>query len=416
MTSPSKTTHGVDYDVDRIRADFPILDQEVHGKPLVYLDNAATSQKPRQVIDALTHYYTHDNSNVHRGVHALSVRATDQYEGTRKKTADFINARDPREIIFVRGTTEGVNLAAQTYGMANVGEGDEVIVSAMEHHSNIVPWQLLCEETGASLRVIPMNEAGELLIDEYEKLLNDRTKMVAVVHISNSLGTVNPVERIIELARARNVPVLLDGAQAAPHMRVDVQALDVDFYTLSSHKMYGPTGVGALFGKLELLEEMPPYQGGGDMIRSVSFEETTYNTVPQRFEAGTPNVGDVVAFGTAIDYLNGIGFEAIQAYEAELLDYATQSLLAVPDVKLIGTAEHKAGIVSFLVDDIHPHDIGTILDREGVAIRTGHHCTQPIMDFYGVPATSRASFGIYNTKAEVDALIQALHKAKEVFA
>jgi cysteine desulfurase/selenocysteine lyase len=403
------------YDVERIREDFPALAQQIHGRPLVYLDNAATSQKPQAVIDALTHYYAFDNSNVHRGVHTLSMRATTAFEGTREKVRQFINAADTSEIIFVRGATEGINLVAQTFGREYIEPGDEVLISAMEHHSNIVPWQMLCEEQDARLKIIPMNKNGELLLDEYEKLLTPRTRIVAVVHVSNSLGTINPLEQMIEMAHDHDIPFLVDGAQATPHIEVDVQSLDCDFYALSSHKMYGPTGVGVLYGKRELLEIMPPYQGGGDMIASVTFDKTIYNSLPHKFEAGTPNVAGVVGFGAALDYLRGVGLPSIAKHEHELVEYASERLLTVDGVRLIGTAAHKAGIVSFVIDDIHPHDVGTILDQEGIAIRTGHHCTQPVMDFFEVPATSRASFGMYNTKEEIDTLVAAILKVKEVF-
>ncbi|UCH83027.1 MAG: cysteine desulfurase [Candidatus Latescibacterota bacterium] len=402
-------------DVERIRKDFPVLNQQIHGKPLVYLDNAATSQKPQAVIDALTHYYAFDNSNVHRGVHTLSMRATDAYENTREKVRQFINAQDQSELIFVRGTTEGINLVAQSFGQAYIHSGDEVLITAMEHHSNIVPWQILCEDRGATLNVAPMNEAGEIPLDSFEKLLTDRTKIFSVVHVSNALGTVNPVAKMIQMAHNRGIPVLIDGAQAAPHIEIDVQALDCEFYVFSSHKMYGPTGIGVVYGKHELLDAMPPYQGGGDMIASVTFEKTIYNTLPHKFEAGTPNVAGVVGLGAAIDYIGSIGLPEIGAHEHNLIEYAEEKLLAVDGVQLIGTARNKAGCVSFVLEDIHPHDVGTILDQEGIAVRTGHHCTQPVMDFFGIPATSRASFGMYNTKAEIDALIDAIHKVKEVF-
>jgi cysteine desulfurase/selenocysteine lyase len=403
------------YDVTRIRRDFPILQQKIHGKPLVYLDNAATTQKPQAVIDALAHYYSFDNSNVHRGVHTLSMRATQAYEAARAKVASFVNAADPAEIIFVRGTTEGINLVACSFTRCCIREGDEVLISAMEHHSNIVPWQILCEERGARLRVAPMNENGELLLDEFEKLLTPKTRLVAVVYVSNSLGTVNPVREIVDLAHAREIPVLIDGAQATPHLAVDVRALDCDFFVFSGHKMYGPTGIGVVYGKRGLLEKMPPYQGGGDMIASVTFEKTTYNTLPYKFEAGTPHVAGVVGLGAAIDYLENMGLPAIEAHERDLVAYATERLSSISGIRLIGTAKKKASVVSFVLDGVHPHDVGTILDREGIAVRTGHHCTQPVMDFFGVPATSRASFGLYNTRAEIDALVSAIDRVKEVF-
>jgi len=403
------------FDVARIRRDFPILHQRVHGKPLVYLDNAATTQKPQAVIDAISRYYTTDNANVHRGVHLLSQRATEDYENARVTVQKFINAAESCEIIYVRGATEGINLVAQTYGRANVGVGDEILISAMEHHSNIVPWQMLCEEKGAKLRVAPINDAGELLLDEYERLLTPRTKLVAIAHVSNALGTVNPVKRVIELAHARGVPVLVDGAQAAPHLRIDVQDLNCDFYVFSSHKVFGPTGFGVLYGKKEILERMPPYQGGGDMILSVSFEKTIYNSLPYKFEAGTPHIAGAVGLAQAIHYLFGIGFDAIMAYEAGLLAYATDRIGAIPGVKIIGTAREKAGVISFVMDNAHPHDVGTILDREGIAIRTGHHCAMPVMERFGVPATARASLAFYNTKEEIDTLAAAINKVREVF-
>jgi cysteine desulfurase/selenocysteine lyase len=403
------------YDLAAVRGDFPILREKIHGKPLIYLDNAATAQKPQIVLDTLARYYSSDNSNVHRGVHTLSMRATKEFEDTRTKVKDFINAADTKEIVFVRGTTEAVNLVAQSYGRTHVGEGDEVVISEMEHHSNIVPWQLLCQEKGAKLRVIPMDDDGNLLLDEYEKLLTPKTKIVSIVYASNSLGTVNPVKNMIEAAHRRGIPVMIDGAQSAPHLKVDVQELDCDFFAFSSHKMYGPMGIGVLYGKVGLLEDMPPYQGGGDMIRSVTFDKTTYNTLPFKFEAGTPNVGDVIGLGAAIDYIGEIGFPAIVAHESDLLEYATESLSSIKGVRLIGTAKRKVCVVSFLLDGIHPHDVGTIVDREGIAIRTGHHCTQPVMQHFNVPATSRASFGIYNTSKEIDALVAAIDKVKEVF-
>ncbi len=403
------------FDVERIRNDFPILKQQVHGKPLVYLDNAATSQKPQVVIDTVTQYYLAQNSNVHRGVHFLSEQATQAFEGARAKVARFLNASNAREVIFVRGATEGINLVAQSYGRTFIKAGDEILISAMEHHSNIVPWQMLCEQIGARLRVIPFNYDGELLLDEYEKLLNERTKFVAVVHVSNALGTINPIKQIIEMAHRRGIPVLVDGAQAVPHMRVDVQDLDCDFYAFSGHKLFGPTGIGVLYGKADLLEAMPPYQGGGDMISAVTFEKTHYNTLPYKFEAGTPDIAGVIGLGAAIDYLSEIGLDAITAYEHELLAYATDALSTIKGVRIIGTAREKAGVLSFVLDGIHAHDIGTILDHEGIAIRAGHHCAMPVMQRFGVPATARASLAFYNTKEEVDALIRAIHKVIEVF-
>jgi len=401
-------------DVERLRADFPILSTTAHGKPLVYVDNAATSQKPRQVIEATDRYYAQGNANIHRGVYQLSERATAMYEGVREKAARFLNAKEAREIIFVRGTTEAINLVASSYGRANLGPGDEVLVTAMEHHSNIVPWQMICEERGATLRVIPMNRQGELLMDEAAKLITAKTKLIALAHISNSLGTINPVREITALAHARGVPVLIDGAQAAPHMPVDVQAIGCDFYTVSGHKMFGPTGIGLLYGRAERLEAMAPYQGGGDMIRHVTFEKTTYAPIPAKFEAGTPNIAGVAGLGAAIDYLAALPWDAVAAHEHDLLRYATEQLCDVPGVTLIGTARRKASVVSFTLDGVHPHDVGTIVDQEGVAVRTGHHCTQPVMDFLGIPATTRASFAFYNTRADVDALVAAVRKVREV--
>jgi cysteine desulfurase / selenocysteine lyase len=395
------------------REDFPALAQQVYGKPLVYLDNAATSQKPKAVIDAITRYYTSDNANIHRGVHQLSERATQAYEDARIKVQKFLGAADPREIIFVRGATEGINLVAQTYGRKHVGAGDEIVISGLEHHSNIVPWQMLCEEKGAKLRVIPINDRGE--IAEIETLLNPRTRLVAVSHVSNALGTINPVRDIIQAAHRWNVPVLIDGAQAAPHLAVDVRSLDCDFYVFSGHKLFGPTGIGVLYGKAALLESMPPYQGGGDMIESVTFEKTTYNVLPYKFEAGTPNIAGVIGLGAALDYLNTIGMDAIAEQEHELLQYGTKLLESIPGLRLIGTARNKAAVLSFLLADVHPHDVGTILDREGIAVRTGHHCAQPVMDRFGIPATTRASLAFYNSKEDLDALARGIYKVKEVF-
>ena len=403
------------YDVERIRADFPILHQKVHGHPLVYLDNAATTQKPRQVIDAITRYYERDNANIHRGVHTLSQRATEEYENARKTVQEFIGAEDPREIIFVRSTTEAINLVAQTYARQNLKPGDEVLITAMEHHSDIVPWQMICEEKQGKLRVAPMNEAGELVLNEFERLLTERTKLVAVAHLSNALGTINPIEQIIEMAHAKDVPVLVDGAQAAPRLPVNVRELDCDFYAFSGHKIYGPTGIGVLYGKLAQLEAMPPYQGGGDMISSVAFERTVYNKVPHKFEAGTPDISGPIALKAALDYVSRLGIENIERHENELLEYATKRVSAFPGIKLIGTARQKAGVLSFVMEGVHPHDIGTILDQEGIAIRTGHHCAQPVMERYGIPATARASFGLYNTKEEIDALVSGIKKVQEVF-
>jgi cysteine desulfurase / selenocysteine lyase len=403
------------YDVQRIRQDFPALNQTVYGLPLIYLDNAATTQKPQAVIDAIMSFYLEDCSNVHRGVHLLSDRATKKYEDARIKMCRFINASSEKEIIFLRGATEAINLVAQTYGRQNVGRGDEIIISAMEHHSNIVPWQLLCEEKNAVLRVVPINMHGEFQFDKYEELLGARTKLVAITHVSNALGSVNPVQDIIALAHLKGVPVLVDGAQAAQHMPVDVQQLDCDFYALSGHKIYGPTGIGILYGKADLLESMPPWQGGGDMISSVTFEKTLYNKIPYKFEAGTPNIAGAIGLGAAVGYLQGLGLNKIELHERDLLAYATEALSNLPGVTIIGTARHKAAVLSFTVDGIHPHDIGTILDQEGIAIRTGHHCAQPVMDFFGVPATARASLGLYNTRGDIDALVAGISKVREVF-
>jgi len=411
-----RTSTSSGFDIDRVRADFPILEQQVHDLPLVYLDNAATTQKPRSVIDAISNYYLSYNANIHRGVHQLSQSATDAYEAARKGVQTFLNAEDAKEIIFVRGATEAINLVAQTYGRQHVNAGDEIVVTAMEHHSNIVPWQMLCEEKGAHLRVAPINDAGELLLDEFEALLNAKTKLVSVVHTSNVLGTVNPVGRIVEMAHAKGIPVLVDGAQAVPHGGVDVRALDCDFYAFSGHKIYGPTGIGILYGKRALLEAMPPYQGGGDMIRSVTFEKTIYNQLPYKFEAGTPDIAGVVGLGAAIEYVNGIGLSDIVAHEEDLLAYGTEALSAIPGLTLIGTAKEKVSVLSFVLEGIHPHDIGTILDRQGIAIRTGHHCAQPLMQRFCIPATARASLAVYNTAQEIDALVAGIHKVKEVFA
>jgi len=403
------------FPVAKIRADFPILEQKIRNKPLVYLDNAATCQKPNAVIDAISHLYRHDYANVHRGVHALSVRSTDQFEAARIKVKDFINAASDKEIIFVKGTTEAVNLVAQTFGRANVKAGDEIVISGMEHHSNIVPWQMLCQQTGAVLRVAPINHQGELIYDEFEKLLNDKTRLVSIVHMSNALGTINPVKKIIAAAHGKGIPVLLDGAQAIPHMPVDVRELDCDFYAFSGHKLYGPSGIGVLYGKQALLEAMPPYQGGGDMIRKVTFEETEYNVLPYKFEAGTPNIADVIGLGAAIDYLNEVGMDAVAAYEAELLAYATEQAGRIKGLRIIGEAENKGAILSFVLDRIHPHDIGTMLDSLGIAVRAGHHCAMPVMDFFEVPATARASFAMYNTREEIDVLMQGIKSMIEVF-
>jgi cysteine desulfurase/selenocysteine lyase len=403
-------------DVTRLRAEFPILATTVRGRPLVYLDNAATSQKPRAVIDALRGYYQTQNANVHRGVYALSEQATAAYEAVREKARVFMNARAEQEIVFVRGTTEAVNLVASSWGRTNLRSGDEVLVSAMEHHSNIVPWQLVCEATGAKIRVIPMNQRGELELDQYERLLEGPVKLVAVAHISNSLGTVNPVAKMTRLAHEHGAVVLVDGAQGAPHIPIDVQELDADFYTVSGHKMYGPTGFGVLYGRERLLDAMPPYQGGGDMIKAVTFARTTYADPPARFEAGTPHIAGGIGFGAAIDWLAGLDRGAASAHEQELVEYSTNRLLEISGVRVIGTAAHKAAVVSFVMDGVHAHDVGTIVDQEGVAIRTGHHCAQPVMDFFGVPATARASFACYNTREEVDVLVAALQKVRKVFA
>jgi cysteine desulfurase/selenocysteine lyase len=403
------------YDVERVRRMFPILAQQIYGKPLIYLDSAATSQKPLAVIEAMSRFFLQENANVHRGVHYLSVRATEEYEKARVKVQGFLNAEHVEEIVFVRGTTEAINLVAQTYGKTQVRAGDEVLISAMEHHSNIVPWQMLCEQTGARLRVAPIDDAGELLLDELERLIGPRTRLVAVTHVSNVLGTINPIRRIVELAHARGVRVLVDGAQAAPHLKVDVRALGCDFYALSGHKMYGPTGIGVLYGRHELLESMPPYQGGGDMILSVTFEKTVYNKPPYKFEAGTPNMAGAIGLGAAVDFLGELGPEAIAAHEQTVQAYALKALATVPGLRLIGTAAQKVGVLSFVLDGIHPHDIGTILDREGIAIRTGHHCAQPLMNRFGLAATARASLGCYSTEQDIDALVAGLAKVQEVF-
>jgi cysteine desulfurase/selenocysteine lyase len=403
------------FPVADIRADFPILAEKIRNKPLVYLDNAASCQKPNAVIDSISHLYRHDYANIHRGVHTLSVRSTDKFEAAREKVRAFINAASHKEIIFVRGATEAVNLIAQTFGRANIKAGDEIVITAMEHHSNIVPWQMLCEQTGAVLRVAPMNVQGELIYEAFEALLNDKTRLVAVVHMSNALGTINPVQNIIAAAHAKGIPVMLDGAQAIPHLAVDVQALDCDFYVFSGHKLYGPSGIGVLYGKQALLEAMPPYQGGGDMIKTVSFEKSTYAGLPHKFEAGTPSIADVVGLGAAIDYLNGIGMAAIADYEAELLAYATEQAQQINGLRIIGEAAEKGAILSFVLDRIHPHDIGTMLDSLGIAIRAGHHCAMPVMDFYQIPATARASFAMYNTKEEIDVLMAGIKGLIEAF-
>lgn len=403
------------FDVQRVRRDFPILGTSVNGKPLVYLDNAATAQKPQAVIDAVSRYYANDNANIHRGVHYLSERATAAYEDVRRRAQVFLGAGEAREVVFVRGTTDAINLVAHSYVRPRLEAGDEVVISAMEHHSNIVPWQLACGERGARLRVVPMTQAGELMLDAYEELLNDRTKMVALGHISNALGTVNPIKEMVRTAKERGIPVLVDGAQAAPHLTIDVSDLGCDFYAVSGHKMFGPTGTGLLYGRAELLEAMSPYQGGGDMIETVSFERSTYARIPAKFEAGTPNIAGVVGLGAAIDYLLSIGRASIAKYESELLQYAVEAIGGVEGIRLVGTPRERAGVVSFLMEGIHPHDVGTIVDQEGIAIRTGHHCAQPVMDFYGIAATARASFAFYNTREEVDSLVTALGKTHELF-
>jgi cysteine desulfurase/selenocysteine lyase len=413
-TLSSTVTAG--FDVEKIRQDFPVLKQTVHGKPLVYLDSAATAQKPFAVVDAIRKFHEVDCANIHRGVHELSQRSTAAYEETRTKTKKFLNARTEAELIFVRGTTEAINLVSSSWGRTNVKADDEIVISAMEHHSNIVPWQMLCEEKGAKLRVIPMNERGELILEEYEKLLGPRTRMVAVTHVSNALGTINPIRQMIEMAHNAGALVLIDGAQAAPHMKVDVQALDADFYTLSGHKICGPTGIGILYGKTKLLDAMPPYQGGGDMIRTVTFEKTTYNDLPYKFEAGTPNIAGGIGMGAALDYLNHLRLDQIAAYEHELLVYGTTLLEQIPGLRIIGTAREKAAVLSFVIEGIHPHDIGTVLDRQGIAVRTGHHCAQPVMDWFHIPATTRASLAFYNTTAEIDKLVAGLKKVKEIFS
>jgi cysteine desulfurase/selenocysteine lyase len=403
-------------ELENIRADFPILRQKVHGKPLVYFDNAATSQKPRAVIDAIVRYYETSNANIHRGVHFLSEHATEQHDAARRAVQKFVNARSANEIVFVRGTTEAINLVAQTYGRAHIGAGAEVLITGMEHHSDIVPWQMLCTEKDARLCVAPIDDNGELLIDEFADLLSPRTKLVAVTHVSNALGTVNPVRKIIELAHDRKIPVLVDGAQAVPHMKVDVQELDCDFYAFSGHKIYGPTGIGVLYGKAELLNAMPPYQGGGDMIASVTFEKSTYNKIPYKFEAGTPDIAGAIGLGAALRYVSELGIERIGAHEHDLLEYATDAVSQISGLRIVGRASEKAGVLSFLFENVHPHDIGTILDQEGIAIRTGHHCSQPVMRRFNIPATARASFALYNTREEIDALVRGIEKVREVFA
>jgi cysteine desulfurase/selenocysteine lyase len=409
--SHDRTAEADAFDVQAVRRDFPVLHQTINGHPLAYLDNAASSQRPQSVIDAVRHYEEHDHANVHRGVHTLSQRATDAYEGAREKLRSFINAESTEEIVFVRGTTEAINLVAQSYGRSQLQAGDEILISTMEHHSNIVPWQLLAEQTGVRLKVIPINQRGELELDTVDELLGGRTRLLSIVHISNALGTINPVKTLIGKAHARGIPVLLDAAQAAPHTAIDVQALDCDFLALSGHKMYGPTGIGILYGKRALLDAMPPYQGGGEMILAVNFERSVYNSLPYKFEAGTPNISGAVGLGAATDYLNGLGLDRAARYENRLLEYATEKLESIPELRIVGTARDKASVISFTVDGVHPHDLGTILDSVGVAVRTGHHCAMPVMDFFGLPATTRASFSFYNTVAEVDALTDALQMA-----
>ena len=417
MSQPSAPTAAPSrFDVHRVRQEFPILGLVIRDRQLVYLDNAATTQKPRAVLDALTRYYTEHNANIHRGVHYLSETATEAYEAARRTAQQFLNAREPREVIFTRNATEGINLVAQTFGRRHIGERDEIVITGMEHHSNIVPWQLLCEQTGARLRVVPITDDGELVWEEFERLVGARTKLVGAVHLSNSLGTVNPVARIVELAHRHGAAALIDGAQAAYHFPVDVQALDCDFYVATGHKLYGPTGIGLLYGKAERLEDMPPYQGGGDMISSVTFEKTTYNELPHKFEAGTPHIAGAIGLGAALTYLTGLGLAQVAAYERELLAYGTEVLQQISGVRLIGTASEKASILSFVMEGVHPHDIGTVVDQSGVAIRTGHHCTQPVMDRFGIPATARASLAMYNTREDIDALGAALERVREVFA
>ncbi len=414
-TTPSRTLIPSTYDAERVRRDFPILERSVNGRPLVYLDSAASSQRPRAVLRAVEDYETHSHANVHRGVHALSQAATEAFEGARERVRGFINARTSREILFVRGTTEGINLVAQAYARPRFKPGDEILITGLEHHANIVPWQMVCEQTGCTLKVAPINQQGELIFDEFLKLLSPRTQLVAVAHVSNALGTVLPVKRIIDAAHAHGAVVLVDGAQAVPHSEVDVRALGCDFYAFSGHKLYGPTGIGVLYGREELLKAMPPWQGGGDMILTVSFEKTTYNDLPWKFEAGTPNISGAVGLAAAMDYVQSLGLAAIAAHEQRLLELATSELEQIPGIEIVGTAAHKAAVLSFTMSGVHPHDLGTILDHEGVAIRTGHHCAMPVMTFFGIPATARASFGCYNTEKDVAALVAALGKAREVF-
>ncbi len=418
--SPASTSMNVPvavstFDVARVREDFPLLATTAHGKPLVYLDSAATSQKPQHVLDALAKYYAQENANVHRGLYQLSEEATRLHDEARLKVLRWIHAAKPAEVVFTSGTTASINLVAQTFGRKFVGLGDEIVITGLEHHSNIVPWQMLCEEKGAKLRVVPTDEAGDLILEDYEQLLSPHTKLVAVGHVSNALGTVNPVKRMIEIAHARGIPVLVDGAQAVPHMRVDVQDLDCDFYAFSGHKLFGPTGIGVLYGKEALLEAMPPWQGGGDMIMSVTWEKTTFNVLPYKFEAGTPHIAGAIGLGAAIDYLERLGMDQAAAYEHRLLGYATDALSSIDGLRIVGTAREKAGVVSFILEGIHPHDIGTILDMEGIAIRAGHHCAQPVMKRFGLPATARASLAFYNTTEEIDSLVRGIHKVKEMF-
>lgn len=414
LATETRTNHA--YPLARIRQDFPILQRRIRGKRLVYLDNAASTQKCVQTIAAVRRHYEQEYANVHRGVHTLSQVATEAYEGARDKVRAFLNAADRREIVFVRGTTEGINLVASSFVRPRLSEGDEILITHMEHHSNIVPWQMLCETTGAKLVVVPINDDGEMIMEEFDRLLGDRTKFVSIGHVSNALGTVNPVKRVIEKSHARGVPVLVDGAQSTPHMKIDVQDLDCDFFAFSGHKVYGPTGIGVLYGKAEHLEAMPPYQGGGDMIASVSFSGTTYNEIPYKFEAGTPNIAGTIGLGAALDYLSGIGMAKIEKHESEVLAYGTEALSQIPGLKIIGTAREKAGVISFTIEDIHPNDIGTLLDQEGVAIRTGQHCAEPVMDRFGVHSTARASFGLYNGKDDIDALVAGLENVLKIFA
>jgi len=414
MTVNNINTISQKVDFEKIRADFPLLQREMNGKPIVFLDSGASSQKPQQVIDAMNDYYANQHANVHRGVYQLSQEATDAFEKARHIAQQFINAPSEKEVLFVRGTTEGINLVASSYGRKFLKEGDEVLISAMEHHSNIVPWQLACQQAGANLKVIPINDAGELIMEEFDELLNKKTKIVAVNHVSNALGTINPIEEIIEKAHAIGVPVLVDGAQSIPHMKVDVQALDADFYTFSGHKVFGPTGIGILYGKEKWLNAMPPYHGGGEMIETVTFEKTTYNELPHKFEAGTPDIAGVIGLGAALEYVQGIGHEAIQQHEHELLEYATQELQKIEGIRIVGTAKNKASVISFLLDGTHPYDVGTILDKLGIAVRTGHHCTQPLMNRFSIPGTVRASLAFYNNKADIDRLVEGVKRAKRM--